>query len=164
MKTQLLILGYHKIGPPSPGAWETWYYVPAATFLAHLHYLRENGWVVLDALAAKHRLVWKQAAAVTRSDGKVLVRDTQGETATYDDVVLACHGNEALAFLDSGENYELMLSDLMMAGMDGSRLFMRRTSSAPSSSGIIKSLKMRSMPPFSNAASASFPLEQATTV
>jgi putative nucleotidyltransferase with HDIG domain len=28
-------------------------------------------------------------------------------------------GKEALALLDSGENYELMLSDLMMAGMDG---------------------------------------------
>jgi putative nucleotidyltransferase with HDIG domain len=31
----------------------------------------------------------------------------------------ASSGKEALAMLDSGENFELMLSDLMMAGMDG---------------------------------------------
>src|SRR5436305_6432870 len=31
----------------------------------------------------------------------------------------AASGKEALALLDSGENYDLMLSDLMMAGMDG---------------------------------------------
>jgi putative nucleotidyltransferase with HDIG domain len=31
----------------------------------------------------------------------------------------ASSGKEALALLDSGENFELMLSDLMMAGMDG---------------------------------------------
>jgi putative nucleotidyltransferase with HDIG domain len=31
----------------------------------------------------------------------------------------ASSGKEALALLDSGEDYELMLSDLMMAGMDG---------------------------------------------
>jgi predicted NAD/FAD-binding protein len=43
------------------------------------------------------------AAAITRLDGKVQVRDTRGETETYDEVVLACHGNEALALLkDAG--------------------------------------------------------------
>ncbi len=31
----------------------------------------------------------------------------------------AASGKEALALLDSGEEYELMLSDLMMPGMDG---------------------------------------------
>ena len=31
----------------------------------------------------------------------------------------AASGLEALALLDSGEEFELMLSDLMMAGMDG---------------------------------------------
>lgn len=45
----LAILGYHKIGPPPPGGWETWYYVPEATFAAHLQYLRDDGWAVLDA-------------------------------------------------------------------------------------------------------------------
>ena len=39
------------------------------------------------------------AVAVTRQDGKVQVRDAHGETETYDDVVLSCHGNEALALL-----------------------------------------------------------------
>lgn len=42
------ILGYHKIGTPSPGAWETWYYVPAPTFASHLACLRDRGWHVLD--------------------------------------------------------------------------------------------------------------------
>ena len=43
------------------------------------------------------------AAAITRLDGKVQVRDTRGETEAYDEVVLACHGNEALALLkDAG--------------------------------------------------------------
>ena len=43
------------------------------------------------------------AAAITRLDGKVQVRDTRGETETYDEVVLACHGNEALALLKDAE-------------------------------------------------------------
>jgi putative nucleotidyltransferase with HDIG domain len=34
----------------------------------------------------------------------------------------ASSGNEALALLDSGEEFELMLSDLMMPGMDGTAL------------------------------------------
>lgn len=48
----------------------------------------------------RHRIrVGCGAAAVTRADGKVQVRDTSGETRAYDDVVLACHGNEAVALL-----------------------------------------------------------------
>ena len=39
------------------------------------------------------------AVAVTREGGKVQVRDAQGQTATFDEVVMACHGNEALALL-----------------------------------------------------------------
>jgi len=46
------------------------------------------------------------AAAVTRCEGKVQVRDARGETATYDDVVLACHGNEALALLKDASREE----------------------------------------------------------
>src|SRR5437773_1415875 len=42
------ILGYHKIGPPSPGAWETWYYVPTATFERQMKQLRDGGWNVID--------------------------------------------------------------------------------------------------------------------
>jgi peptidoglycan/xylan/chitin deacetylase (PgdA/CDA1 family) len=42
------ILGYHKIGDP-PGGWWTWSYVSEATFAAQLCYLRDHGWVGLDA-------------------------------------------------------------------------------------------------------------------
>jgi peptidoglycan/xylan/chitin deacetylase (PgdA/CDA1 family) len=45
---RLAILSYHKIGPPSPGGWATWFYVPEATFAGHLAYLRETGWTVID--------------------------------------------------------------------------------------------------------------------
>ena len=37
----------------------------------------------------------------------------------------AASGLEALALLDSGEEFELMLSDLMMAGLDGIGLLER---------------------------------------
>jgi len=43
------------------------------------------------------------AAAITRRDGKVQIRDTSGQTATYDDVVMACHGDEALATLQDAD-------------------------------------------------------------
>src|SRR5436309_3495743 len=43
----LAILGYHKIGPPAPGGWETWYYVLESTFARHLASLREGGWDVI---------------------------------------------------------------------------------------------------------------------
>jgi predicted NAD/FAD-binding protein len=46
------------------------------------------------------------AAAITRRDGKVQIRDTQGETSIYDEVVLACHGNEALGLLQDVSNDE----------------------------------------------------------
>ena len=44
----LAILGYHKVGPPSPGGWETWYYVPERVFARQLTDLRENCWEVID--------------------------------------------------------------------------------------------------------------------
>ncbi len=70
----LAILGYHKIGEPSPGGWETWYYVPEATFMAQLGCLREDGWQVIDletalrALAAPQALP-ERAALLTFDDG-----------------------------------------------------------------------------------------------
>lgn len=45
---KLAILAYHKIGGPSPGAWETWYYVPESTFASQLRQLSELGWQVID--------------------------------------------------------------------------------------------------------------------
>ena len=43
------------------------------------------------------------AAEITRAEGRVQIRDTQGGLETYDQLVLACHGDEALALLqDAG--------------------------------------------------------------
>jgi predicted NAD/FAD-binding protein len=46
------------------------------------------------------------AVAITRSGGKVQVRDSGGGLAVYDEVVLACHGNEALALLKDADARE----------------------------------------------------------
>jgi peptidoglycan/xylan/chitin deacetylase (PgdA/CDA1 family) len=47
----LAILGYHKVGEPPPGDWQTWFYVPEEIFVGHLSYLHEHGWQVIDILA-----------------------------------------------------------------------------------------------------------------
>ena len=44
------IIGYHKIGEPPPGGWQTWFYVPEEIFVGHLNCLREHGWQVIDVL------------------------------------------------------------------------------------------------------------------
>jgi peptidoglycan/xylan/chitin deacetylase (PgdA/CDA1 family) len=68
------ILGFHKIGAPPPGTWPTWFYVPEATFVGYLGYLREHGWQVLNlaaflrGLAAPDSLP-QQAALLTFDDG-----------------------------------------------------------------------------------------------
>jgi len=46
------------------------------------------------------------AAAVTRHGGKVQVRDVHGETEIYDQVVLACHGDEARGLLMDADPVE----------------------------------------------------------
>jgi peptidoglycan/xylan/chitin deacetylase (PgdA/CDA1 family) len=74
MSRTLSILGYHKIGPPSPTAWETWFYVPLATFERQMRQLRDGGWNVIDAamllraLAASAELPEK-AVLLTFDDG-----------------------------------------------------------------------------------------------
>ncbi|HYP20975.1 MAG TPA: polysaccharide deacetylase family protein [Chloroflexia bacterium] len=40
----LAVLGFHKVGAPPPGGWDTWFYVPETTFVGYLTYLREHGW------------------------------------------------------------------------------------------------------------------------
>lgn len=50
------------------------------------------------------------AVAVTREGGRVQIRDTQGGVETYDQVVMAAHGNETLGLLkdaDAGERAAL---------------------------------------------------------
>ena len=70
----LALLGFHKVGVPPPGSWETWYNVPEATFLGFLQYLKENRWQVLDfaaflrGLAAPASLP-ERAALLTFDDG-----------------------------------------------------------------------------------------------
>src|ERR1700741_1725797 len=49
----------------------------------------------------------------------------------------AASGLEGLALLDSGEEFELMLSDLMMAGMDGIGLLERTNESYPDMPGVM---------------------------
>jgi peptidoglycan/xylan/chitin deacetylase (PgdA/CDA1 family) len=76
----LAILGFHKIGPPSPEAWETWFYIPEATFSGYLAYLRQDGWQVIDlpgllrGLAEPESLP-ERTALLTFDDGYRSVRD-----------------------------------------------------------------------------------------
>ncbi|MBA2587516.1 MAG: FAD-dependent oxidoreductase [Alphaproteobacteria bacterium] len=46
------------------------------------------------------------AVAVTREDGKVQIKDTQGGTEVYDQVVMASHGDETLALLKDTDRDE----------------------------------------------------------
>jgi len=69
----LAILGFHKIGP-APDGWETWFYVPQATFVGYLAYLKEDGWQVLDVAAflrglAEPESLPERAALITFDDG-----------------------------------------------------------------------------------------------
>jgi peptidoglycan/xylan/chitin deacetylase (PgdA/CDA1 family) len=70
----LAILGYHKIGAPSWRAWETWYYVPEATFIRHLEHLRNDGWHVIDLATLLRGIdapeaLPRRAALITFDDG-----------------------------------------------------------------------------------------------
>src|SRR5262245_13614650 len=42
------ILGFHKIGPPPAGGWESWFYVSEHRFGQFLAELQEEGWQVID--------------------------------------------------------------------------------------------------------------------
>lgn len=70
----LAVLGYHKIGPPGPSAWETWYYVPEQVFADQLATLSGCGWETIDigglraALSGSRRLP-ERAALITFDDG-----------------------------------------------------------------------------------------------
>jgi peptidoglycan/xylan/chitin deacetylase (PgdA/CDA1 family) len=69
----LAILGFHKLGP-APGGWETWFYVPQATFVGYLDHLKKDGWQVLDVAAflrglAEPDSLPERAALLTFDDG-----------------------------------------------------------------------------------------------
>ena len=44
---RLAILGYHRVGPPPPGSWETWFSIPEETLVSHVRQLRDGGWRVI---------------------------------------------------------------------------------------------------------------------
>jgi peptidoglycan/xylan/chitin deacetylase (PgdA/CDA1 family) len=70
----LAILGFHKIGEPPPDGWETWFYIPEATFVEQLSFLQGSSWQVIDlasflkGLAAPNGLP-ERAALLTFDDG-----------------------------------------------------------------------------------------------
>jgi peptidoglycan/xylan/chitin deacetylase (PgdA/CDA1 family) len=48
-EARVAILAYHKIGRPSAGAWDTWYYISEEIFERQLHFIAESVWEVIDA-------------------------------------------------------------------------------------------------------------------
>ena len=78
--TRVAILGYHKVGPPLPGGWETWFYVPEATFAEQLALLRGAGWQPVDLTTFLRGLTEpdslpERAALITFDDGYRSVRE-----------------------------------------------------------------------------------------
>ena len=78
--SRIAVLGYHKVGPPGPGAWETWYYVPEDVFAAHLTALRDGGWQPVDGATflrglAEPGTLPERAALITFDDGYRSVLD-----------------------------------------------------------------------------------------
>ena len=76
---RLAILGYHKIGEPPLGGWQTWFYVPEQLFVGHLSYLRKHGWQVIDVLALFRGITApesfpERAALLTFDDGYLSMR------------------------------------------------------------------------------------------
>lgn len=54
--TTVAALAYHKIGPPPPNGWDTWFFVPELTFAEQLAYLRGSDWQVIDLAAFRRGL------------------------------------------------------------------------------------------------------------
>jgi len=97
MPKHLAILGYHKIGAPSAGNWETWYYVPTATFETQMKQLRDGGWNMIDVATLLRALdspdeLPERAALITFDDGyRSVLRDAAP--------VLADEGFPAVVFV-----------------------------------------------------------------
>jgi peptidoglycan/xylan/chitin deacetylase (PgdA/CDA1 family) len=70
----LAILGFHKIGEPPPDGWETWFYIPEATFVEQLSFLQRSNWQVIDPASflkglAAPNILPERAALLTFDDG-----------------------------------------------------------------------------------------------
>ena len=70
----VVVLGYHKVGDPPPGSWETWYLVPEETFRRQLDDLGRHGWEVVDLEGFlmgldEPDLLPERAALITFDDG-----------------------------------------------------------------------------------------------
>jgi peptidoglycan/xylan/chitin deacetylase (PgdA/CDA1 family) len=76
--TRLAILAFHKIGD-APEGWDSWFYIPEATFVGQLRSLADDGWTaidvgtVIDGLRAPDR-VPEKAALLTFDDGYRSIR------------------------------------------------------------------------------------------
>jgi peptidoglycan/xylan/chitin deacetylase (PgdA/CDA1 family) len=76
----IAILAYHKIGDPSPGGWESWFYIPKVTFKSHMQFLYCNGWHVIDEVTFLQGLTEpdtlpERSALITFDDGYRSVRE-----------------------------------------------------------------------------------------
>lgn len=72
--SRIAILGYHKVGPPAPGSWETWFSVPEHVFASQLMALRDGGWQPVNSAAfleglADQEALPERAALITFDDG-----------------------------------------------------------------------------------------------
>jgi peptidoglycan/xylan/chitin deacetylase (PgdA/CDA1 family) len=79
-RRQLAVLGYHKIGVPPSGGWETWFLISRETFRLQLRALIEAGWTVVDMNAIVDALdspdvLPAKAALITFDDGYRSVRE-----------------------------------------------------------------------------------------
>jgi hypothetical protein len=81
MSKRLAVLGFHKIGEPSPGNWRTWYYVPEPVFAKQLAALDGDRWKVIDIAGFLKSLdepgtLPDRAALLTFDDGYKSVLDS----------------------------------------------------------------------------------------
>jgi peptidoglycan/xylan/chitin deacetylase (PgdA/CDA1 family) len=45
---RVAVLAYHKIGGPPADGWDTWHYIPQATFAEQLRFVHDSDWSVID--------------------------------------------------------------------------------------------------------------------
>lgn len=77
--TSLMVLGYHRVGPPDAGGWETWFSVPTSVFEEHLALVEESPWTPIDGAALVEGLrdpasLPERPLVITFDDGYVCTR------------------------------------------------------------------------------------------